>query len=60
MLKTKRRKGLQSAKKKQIMLLETKLDNLEHLSRKFNFEICGIPEDEDEDLEDTIINYRNT
>ena len=34
---------------------ETKLGDLEQYSRKFNFEICGIPEDEDEDLEDTII-----
>ena len=31
------------------------LDNLEQYARKFNFEICGIPEDEDEDLEDAII-----
>ena len=37
------------------MLLETKLDDLEQYTRKFNFESCGIPEDEDEDLEDTII-----
>ena len=37
------------------MLLETKLGDLEQYTRKFNFEICGIPEDEDEDLEDTII-----
>ena len=37
------------------MLLETKLDDLEQYTRKFNLEICGIPEDEDEDLEDTII-----
>ena len=37
------------------MLLETKLDNLEQYAGKFNFEICGIPEDEDEDLGDTII-----
>ena len=36
------------------MLLETKLDDLEQYTRKFSFEICGIPEDEDEDLEDTI------
>ena len=34
---------------------ETKLGDLEQYSRKFNFEICGIPEDEDKDLEDTII-----
>ena len=39
----------------QIILLETKLDDLEQYTRKFNLEICGIPEDEDEDLEDTII-----
>ena len=39
----------------QTMLLETKLDDLEQYTRKFNLEICGIPEDEDEDLEDTII-----
>ena len=37
------------------MLLETKLGDLEQYTRKFNFESCGIPEDEDEDLEDTII-----
>ena len=58
MLKTKRRNGFQSAKKdKQIMLLETKLDDLEQYTRKFNLEICGITEDEDEDedLENTII-----
>ena len=56
MLKTKRRNGFQSAKKdEQIMLLETKLDDLEQYKRKFNLEICGIPEDEDEDFEDTII-----
>ena len=39
----------------QIILLETKLDDLEQYTRKFNLEIWGIPEDEDEDLEDTII-----
>ena len=56
MLKTKRRNGFQSAKKdEQIMLLETQLDDLEQYTRKFNLEICGIPKDEDEDLEDTII-----
>ena len=56
MLKTKRRNGFQFAKKdEQIMLLETKLDDLERYTRKCNLEICGIPEDEDEDLEDTII-----
>ena len=37
------------------MLLETKLDDLEQYTRKFNLEICEIPEDEDEDLQDTII-----
>ena len=41
-------------KDEQIILLETKLDDLEQYTRKFNLEICGIPEDEDEDLEDTI------
>ena len=42
-------------KDKQIILLETKLDDLEqYTTRKFNLQICGIPEDEDEDLEDTI------
>ena len=57
MLKAKRRNGFRSAKKKdeQIILLETKLDDLEQYMRNFNLEICGIPEDEDEDLEDTII-----
>ena len=39
----------------QIILLETKLDDLEQYTRKFNLEIWGIPDDEDEDLEDTII-----
>ena len=39
----------------QIILLETKRDDLEQYTRKFNLEIWGIPEDEDEDLEDTII-----
>ena len=39
----------------QIILLETKLDDLEQYTRKFNLEIWGIPEDKDEDLEDTII-----
>ena len=42
-------------KDEQITLLETKLDDLEQYTRKFNLEICGIPENEDEDLEDTII-----
>ena len=42
-------------KDEQIILLETKLDDLEQYTRKFNLEICGIPENEDEDLEDTII-----
>lgn len=37
------------------MLLETKLEDLEQYTRKFNLEICRIPEDEDEDLKDTII-----
>ena len=39
----------------QIILLETKLDDLEQYTRKFNLEIWGIPEDKDKDLEDTII-----
>lgn len=39
----------------QIILLETKLHDLEQYTRKFNLEIWGIPDDEDEDLEDTII-----
>ena len=39
----------------QIILLETKLDDLEQYTRKFNLEIWGIPKDKDEDLEDTII-----
>ena len=43
-------------KDEQIILLETKLDDLEQYTRKFNLEICGIPEDENEDLEETIIN----
>ena len=30
----------------QIMLLETKLNDLEQYTRKFNHEICGIPEDD--------------
>ena len=38
-------------KDEQIMLLETKLDDLEQYTRKFNLESCEIPEDEDEDLE---------
>ena len=42
-------------KDEQIILLETKLDDLEQYTRKFNLAICGIPEDENEDLEDTII-----
>ena len=43
-------------KHEQITPLETKLDDLEQYTRKFNLEICGIPEDENEDLEETIIN----
>ena len=46
-------------KDEQIMLLEAKLDDLEQYTRKFNIDICGIPKDEEEDLEDAISNYQN-
>ena len=52
MLKAKRRNGFRSAKKKMSKLFFSK-QNLMILSS--TREICGIPEDEDEDLEDTII-----
>ncbi|KAK3707094.1 hypothetical protein QZH41_004164 [Actinostola sp. cb2023] len=35
--------------------LETKIDDLEAQSRKYNIEIHGIPQTEDEDLEETTI-----
>ena len=38
------------------MVLETKFDDLKQYTRKFNLEIWGNPEDEDENLEDTIMN----
>ena len=37
------------------MVLETKFDDLKQYTRKFNLEIWGNPEDEDENLEDTIM-----
>ena len=57
MLKTKIRNGFQ--KHEQITLLETKLDDLEQYTRKFNLEICGIPEDEERTWRKPSLNYRN-
>ena len=37
------------------MVLQTKFDDLKQYMRKFNLEICGNPEDEDENLEHTIM-----
>ena len=37
------------------MVLETKFDDLKQYTRKFNLKIWGNPEDEDENLEDTIM-----
>ena len=37
------------------MVLETKFDDLKQYTRKFNLEIWGNPEDEDENLKDTIM-----
>ena len=37
------------------MVLKTKFDDLKQYTRKFNLEIWGNPEDEDENLEDTVM-----
>ena len=37
------------------MVLETKFDDLKQYTRKFNLKTWGNPEDEDENLEDTIM-----
>ena len=47
-------------KDEQIKLLETQLDDLEQYTRKYNLEICGIPENADEDLEDIVIKLSET
>eukprot|EP00111_Clytia_hemisphaerica_P005889 TCONS_00017082-protein len=53
------RSELQSTQKR-VVNLETELNNLQQYNRRNNIEFCGIPKDDEEDLESKVIGIADT